>query len=227
MHDWNVSPQEAIAIQQELRQQLRLEPLGAAPRLIGGVDISYNRFSDQAFAAVVLLEGESMAVTGYAGAQFRMTFPYVPGLLSFREIPALLEAWKLLPVQPDVLLVDGHGIMHPRRLGLATHLGLLTGVAALGCGKSRLLGHYEEPGESRGSYAPLFDGGDLLGHVLRTKDRVKPMFISPGHRIDFTDARSLALHCARGYRLPEPTRQAHLTVNALRRGEWPLGWQPR
>jgi deoxyribonuclease V len=166
-----------------------------------------------------------MERVGYAGATFRMTFPYVPGLLSFREIPVLLEAWKLLPVKPEVLLVDGHGIMHPRRMGIATHLGLLTGLPAVGCGKSRLLGTYEMPGECRGSYSPLYDKDDLLGHVLRTKNRVKPLFISPGHLIDFEGARHLALHYARGYRLSEPTRQAHLIVNALRREEIPLGWQ--
>jgi deoxyribonuclease V len=117
--------------------------------------------------------------------------------------------------------------MPPRRLGIAAHLGLLTGLPAIGCGKSRLLGTYEEPAETRGAYSPLYENEELLGYVLRTKNRVKPMFISPGHLTDFEGARDLALHCARGYRLPEPTRQAHLTVNALRRQELPLGWHPR
>jgi len=148
-----------------------------------------------------------------------MRFPYVPGLLSFREIPALMKAWEQLSTQPDVLLADGHGIAHPRRLGIATHLGLLTDTPSIGCGKKILVGQHEPLPEDRGSHRPLIHAGETVGHALRTKHKVKPMYISPGHRIDLHGAREVALAAVGRYRMPEPTRQAHLLVNRLRRGE--------
>lgn len=219
-----MSPREAIALQQELRHRVRIEKLDRPVALVGGVDVSYNRFSDRIFAAVVLLDPDTLTLLGYSGVEGRMTFPYIPGLLSFRELPALLQAWQQLQRQPDLVLVDGQGIAHPRRLGLASHLGVETGCATIGCAKNRLTGDYDLPGEERGQAGELRDQEELLGYVLRTKRRVKPMYISPGHRINAAEARDWALRLTGKYRLPEPTRQAHLLVNALRRGERPLGW---
>jgi deoxyribonuclease V len=143
----------------------------------------------------------------------------VPGLLSFRESPSVLEAWARLKTEPDAVMFDGQGLAHPRRVGIASHVGLLIERPTLGCAKSVLVGKYEEPGAERGSWTPLVDKGETVGAALRTKDRVQPIFVSPGHLIDLEAAVALTLRCHGGYRQPEPTRRAHLLVNALRRGE--------
>ncbi|MEL6672337.1 MAG: deoxyribonuclease V [Bacteroidota bacterium] len=222
-HPWNVTPKEAIAIQKELRDQVRLTPLEREVRYIAGVDLSYTIGADNLFAAFVILDAESLEVIARVGVEDNMPFPYIPGLLSFREIPALMKAWEQIPIQPDLIMADGHGIAHPRRVGIASHLGLLTGVPALGCGKSLFVGKYEEPAPNKGSFSPLVDKEETIGYVLRTRDKVKPMFISPGHLITLEESRDWALKAVKKYRIPEPTRQAHLTVNALRRGEIPQG----
>jgi deoxyribonuclease V len=152
-----------------------------------------------------------------------MRFPYIPGLLSFREIPALYAAWQALTEKPDVLAMDGHGINHPRRLGIATHFGLITGQATLGFAKNHLTGNYREPGPQKGDFSNVIDQGEKIGYVLRTRKRVKPIWVSPGHKISMNQSLEIALHCSRGLRIPEPTRQAHLMVNELRRGEIEVG----
>lgn len=226
-HPWDLSPADAIALQQQLRQHVRLTQLAHPPRLIAGVDLSYEIRGTELWAAIVVFAWPGLVPVGYAGVHDQMRFPYVPGLLSFREVPALMQAWALLPTVPDLILTDGHGIAHPRRLGIASHLGLLTGVATIGCAKNVLTGHFAPPEAAAGSYTPILEGEEILGYALRTRSRVKPVFVSPGHGIDLAGARTWAWHCAGGYRLPEPTRQAHLTVNALRRGERPVGqWVP-
>lgn len=144
-------------------------------------------------------------------------FPYIPGLLSFREVPILMEAWKTLKHVPDLILVDGQGIAHPRRFGLAAHLGVTLDIPAIGCAKSRLTGRFEEPGLKKGDWSPLTDKGETIGAVLRTKDKVSPMFISCGHRVSLPSAIKLVLECTTRYRMPEPTRQAHLASNAFRK----------
>ncbi|HYV37421.1 MAG TPA: endonuclease V [Gemmataceae bacterium] len=146
-----------------------------------------------------------------------MKFPYVPGLLSFREGPVLLEAFAKLRTTPDAVMIDGQGFAHPRRMGIACHIGLFLDVPTLGCAKSLLVGKYKEPGKKRGSLAPLLDKDDIIGSIVRTRDKVKPVFVSIGHKIDQASAVRLVLQCAQGFRIPEPTRQAHLHVNALRR----------
>jgi deoxyribonuclease V len=222
-HDWNLAPKEAIALQRQLREKIDLSPLHVPPRTIAGADISYNRFSDVIYAGVVILDYESMRPLARSVVNDRMAFPYIPGLLSFREIPSLMKAWQALPYRPDIVMVDGQGVAHPRRMGIAAHMGLLTNCPALGCAKKILTGAHGLLEAGKGSAAPLMDKGELVGYALRTKDKVNPVYISAGHLMSQEDALAIALHCTRGYRLPEPTRQAHLTVNAFRRGEIDAG----
>lgn len=218
-HEWNVTFKEARAIQERLRPRVKLLPLTKKIRTVAGVDISHNRFSKELYAGVVVLSYPELEILDEATAHFTTKFPYVPGFLSFREIPALLKALKKLKVKPDLLLVDGHGIAHPRRLGIATHLSLVTGIPSIGCGKSRLFGVGSEPDEEPGSVSELADPktGEVIGLYLRTKRSAKPMIISAGNKITLTDALLIALSCLRGYRMPEPTRRAHILVNAARR----------
>jgi deoxyribonuclease V len=223
LHEWDLTPREAIELQKSLRERVRL----AAPRkrieLIAGADISFNKFEPIVYAGIVVLRLPSLDVVEEAGVVSETRFPYVPGLLSFRETPSVLAAWSKLKTEPEAIVLDGQGIAHPRRFGIASHLGLLTKRPALGCAKSILVGRHEELGEERGSRAPLVDPkrGDMVGYALRTKRRVQPVYVSPGHLIDFDSAVELMLACDGGYRVPEPTRRAHLLVNALRRGERP------
>ena len=224
---WDVSPKEAVTIQQKLRAKVQLRPIPHKVRRIGGVDLSYNIGSDVVFAALVILDMESLQVIARSGVQDRMSFPYIPGLLSFREIPSLMKAWEQLDAEykPDVIMADGQGIAHPRRIGVATHLGLLTQTPTIGCAKNILVGTHNELGEQKGSVAEMIDKGERVGYALRTKNKVKPVYISPGHLISFEQSLHIALQCAGKYRIPEPTRQAHLTVNAMRRGEIETGFR--
>jgi len=221
LHGWDLAPREAVELQKSLRERVRLEPPRSPIRLVAGADISFNKFEPTVYAGIVVLSLPSLEVVEEAGVVSEARFPYVPGLLSFRETPSVLEAWAKLRTEPDAVVLDGQGIAHPRRFGIASHLGLLTGRPALGCAKSILVGRHEELGEERGSRAPLVDPkrGDTVGYALRTKRRVQPVYVSPGHLIDFDSAVELMLACDGGYRVPEPTRRAHLLVNALRRGE--------
>ncbi len=224
LHDWQVTPTEAVALQQQLRSQIRIQPLTKPPKTIAGCDISFNKFEETVYAGIVVLDLETLETIEEAGVVSMATFPYVPGLLSFREIPSLLEAWAKLRTEPDVVMFDGHGIAHPRRIGIASHAGLFLNVPTFGCGKSVLVGKYDEPAPERGSWSPMKHYGEVIGAALRTKNKVNPVFISPGHLIDLETAVALTLQCdggrrGYGYRLPEPTRRAHNLVNALRRGE--------
>ena len=224
---WDVTPKEAIAIQQELRTKVQLKPLPGKVKRVGGVDLSYNIGSDVVFAALVILDMETLEVIARSGVQDRMTFPYIPGLLSFREIPALMKVWEQLDpsYKPDIILADGQGIAHPRRIGVATHLGILTETPTIGCAKNVLVGSHEILSEEKGSAAEMIDKSEVVGYALRTKHKVKPMYISPGHFITLEESRDIAMRCVGKYRMPEPTRQAHLTVNAMRRGEIATGFQ--
>lgn len=225
-HSWDLSPAEAIQLQQQLREQVQLKPLEKTPKWIAGTDLSYNKGSDEFYAAVIVLDYETMEVVAHSSVIRRAPFPYIPGLLSFREMPSLLEAWEGLPIRPDVVMCDGQGIAHPRRMGIASHFGLYTGTAAVGCAKSRLTGKFEPPALKKGAYQPLIDKEEIIGYVLCTKDGIKPVYVSPGHLITLEESREITLHCARKYKLPEPTRQAHLLVNQLRQGKVAAGvWQ--
>ena len=219
LHDWNVSPTEAVALQQQLRSQIRIEPLTKTPKTIAGCDISFNKFEETVYAGIVVLDLETLETIEEAGVVSTAPFPYIPGLLSFREIPSLLEAWAKLKTEPDVVMFDGHGIAHPRRMGIASHAGLFLNRPTFGCGKSVLVGKYEEPASERGSWSPMTHYKEVIGAALRTKNKVNPVYISPGHLIDMETAIALTLRCDGGYRLPEPTRRTHNLVNALRKGE--------
>ena len=195
--------------QHELRQRLRAEPLPQAPRLIGGCDSSFPT-PDTILSVFVVLEFPSLALVEKVYNHGPVPLPYIPGLLSFREAPNVIQAFAKLTHQPDVVMVDGHGIAHPRRVGIAAHLGVLLDLPTFGVAKSKLTGDFAEPGPLRGDRSPLTDAktGEVLGEVLRSKDRVQPLFVSAGHRCDLATAMQLTLSCLRGYKLPEPTRLA-------------------
>lgn len=217
LHSWNLSPQAAIALQNELAPQIDLrDKLPDEVRWVAGVDVSYQRRADRFHGAVVLLDLVTDTIIETATASLAGSFPYIPGLLSFRELPALLEAFRRLRRQPELIFVDGQGIAHPRRFGLACHLGLWLDLPTIGCAKTRLCGRAAMPGEKRGEWTSLLLDNQPAGAVLRTRDRVRPLYISPGHQIDIERAVIEVLRCGRGYRLPEPTRQAHLASNRLR-----------
>lgn len=215
-HRWDVSVEEAIALQERLRPLVQQAPPVELDqiRTVAGVDGAYDE-AGQGRAAVVVCSFPDLRVVEQATAVKEVSFPYVPGLLSFREGPVVLAALEQLKAQPDVLLFDGQGYAHPRRFGLACHLGLYLGRPSIGCAKTRLIGTYEEPGPNRGDCAPLLDAGETIGMVVRTKARTRPVFVSAGYRIDLPTAVAVVLRCARGYRLPEPIRAADHLANSL------------
>lgn len=219
LHDWDLTPREAVELQQRLREEVRIAPLSHEIKTIAGADISFNKFEPTVYAGVVVLSYPEMEVIEEAGVISRTKFPYVPGLLSFRETPSVLEAWSRLKTEPDALMLDGQGLAHPRRVGIACHVGLLIERPTLGCAKSVLVGKYEEPSPERGEWSEMIHKGEVVGAALRTKRNVQTVFVSPGHLIDLEGAVELTLRSDGGYRQPEPTRRAHLLVNALRRGE--------
>lgn len=219
LHGWDVSPPEAILLQQRLRERVRIVSLARPVQTIAGADISFNKFSTKVYAAIVVLRLPSLVIVEEATAMSETHFPYIPGLLSFREVPALLEAWAKLRMEPDAVMLDGQGIAHPRRMGIAAHFGLFIERPTLGCAKSVLAGKYAEPSPERGAWTPMMDKGETIGAALRTKNNVQPIFVSPGHQLDLMGAIQLASACNGGYRIPEPTRRAHHLANALRRTE--------
>jgi deoxyribonuclease V len=207
LHPWDVTPAEAQKIQNDLRQKISTSnELGTVQR-VAGVDIGVK--NDTAKAAVVILRYPDLHLIDVRLVEKPATFPYIPGLLSFRESPSILEAIEQLSTNPDLIVVDGQGIAHPRRLGIASHLGLLTGIPTIGCAKTRLWGRYEPPDQDAGSYTYLYDGNEVIGAVVRTKRATNPVYVSIGHKIDLQTAIRYLLNCCRGYRLPEPTRLAH------------------
>lgn len=216
-HSWDLTTAEARDLQ--VRLAARLQTKSKLPPLdtVAGADVSYDLRGKWLYAAVVVLRAGTWEVIERSGIVAEARFPYVPGLLSFREAPPVIEAYKKLSVRPDVLICDGQGIAHPRRLGLASHLGLWLGIPTIGCAKSRLCGEYPEPGPDRGDWSPLTDHGEVIGAVLRTRTNVKPLFVSPGHLCDLDSAIATVLAAATKYRQPITTRLAHQFVNDLRR----------
>ena len=216
-HSWNVTPRRAIAIQRELAASVERRPPRAAPRLVAGLDAAFTRDGERCIAGVVLWDRRERRTREQHVALRLLRFPYVPGLLSFREAPAVLAALRKLRRKPDALICDGQGLAHPRRFGLACHVGVLSDLPAVGCAKSRLVGRHAEPGSRRGSRSALTDRGERIGTVLRSRDGVRPLYVSIGHRFDLDSAVRLVLACAVAYRLPEPTRLAdRLVVTAKR-----------
>lgn len=202
------SAKDAVAIQNEMRARLALHDDYGELRLIAGVDVGFDTQRDMCKAAVVMLRFPDMEIVDQTSVLYAAGFPYVPGLLSFREAPAIMAALNDLAEMPDLLMVDGHGIAHPRRLGVAAHIGLLTGLPSVGVAKSVLCGTYEMPGPERGAQSPLRHKGEIIGTALRSRSFIKPVFVSPGHRVSQEGAVRITLQCLGRYRLPEPTRLA-------------------
>lgn len=223
-HSWNLNPREARALQEQLRKELIIQPINKEIQYIGGADISFNKYEKTVYAGIIILDIQSLKAVAHGLAITEVHFPYIPGLLSFREIPALLEAWNILELKPDVMMIDGHGLAHPRRMGIASHFGLLTHSPSLGVAKKKLVGHYTEPTAQAGNFTPLEHEGETIGYVYRTKKNVKPVFVSPGHLLDLDNALHFCQQCTGRYRIPEPTRQAHILVNKLRRSELSPGF---
>ncbi len=215
---------EAKAIQIQLRESIDLTPLEQPVQTIAGADISLNRFSEIIYAGIVILRYSDLQPIAYSLVKSKTFFPYVPGFLAFREIPALEEAFAQIRVKPDIIMVDGHGIAHPRRMGIAAHFGTLTQTTTLGCAKKILFGKWQPPGDYKGQYSLIKDKEEVIGYALRSKNKVNPVFISPGNQMSLEDSLAITLHCVGNYRLPEPTRKAHEFVNLFRTGQLQEGY---
>ena len=227
LHKWDVSPAEAIDIQKELREKIILESTPMHPPLIrgelkrgyiAGADISCNRSSPLGYAVVVVMTFPDLEVVEEKRVEAEIKFPYIPGLLAFREAPILLKAFEKLKKEPDLIIFDGQGIAHPRGMGIASHLGIILNKPTIGCAKSRLFGTYNEPGKNEGDFSYLYspqEADKVIGAVVRTKSNTKPVFVSIGHKIDLQTSIKFILECRRGYRIPEPTRIAHNLVSAV------------
>ena len=209
LHLWDVNVKEAIQIQENLRNRIILEKTFTEVRTIGGGDVAYSKDRNILFAAIVVLSFPKMETLEIATDQGEISFPYIPGLLSFREGPVLIKAFQKLKMKPDVMIYDGQGIAHPRGIGLASHMGLWFDLPSIGCTKTPLLDNFIYPEPSKGSFELIRKEGKEVGAVLRTKQNVKPVFVSPGHRIDLQTSIQLILESCRGFRLPEPLRKAH------------------
>lgn len=209
LHDWNISTAEAVSIQKQLSQKIIIDDQFNDIHLIAGTDVGLHKASGQCFGAVVIMSYPDLQVVARAGTYAEAPFPYIPGLLSFRETPLLIEAFQKLDVVPDMIICDGQGIAHPRRFGLACHLGLLLKLPSIGVAKSRLIGKFNDPGIVKGSYSELLHVNSQIGTVVRTRTGVKPCFVSPGYKVSIASATQIALACCTRYRLPETTREAH------------------
>jgi deoxyribonuclease V len=216
-HDWDVSPKEAIEIQRRLREAIVLDDAFDAPlRRVAGIDVGFEDHGRITCAAVVVLSFPELKPLEQTVARLATRFPYVPGLLSFRETPAVLDALAALVRAPDLLLCDGQGYAHPRRFGLACHVGLLAGIPSIGIAKKRLIGTHASVPDIRGSWSELLDDGDIIGAVLRSRAGVKPVYVSTGHRVSLATAVDLTLACTTRFRLPEPSRRAHRLASGRR-----------
>ncbi len=208
-HSWNVTPREAVEIQNQLRAEVILQDDLGSIDYVAGVDVGFEDDGKVTRAAIAVLEFPSLTLCEISVDRCKTSFPYVPGLLSFRELPAVLKAMERLKQTPDLLLCDGQGYAHPRRFGIACHLGVLTGIPSIGVGKTRLLGTYLAVPNQRGAWQPLLDHDEVIGGVLRTRVNVKPVYVSVGHRICLESAIDYVMRCTTRYKLPETTRQAH------------------
>ena len=226
LHGFDLSPSEARRLQQELASRVVAgPPLDlAGVRHVAGADVSTQ--GDMAYATVMVLDFPGLTPVEVRGIEAPLSFPYVPGLLSFRELPSVVGALEKVETEVGALILDAQGLAHPRRMGLASHLGIFLDVPTVGCAKSLLVGSFEEPGEQKGSTTDLVHRGEVVGKVLRTRDGVSPVYVSVGNGIDLASSVELVLACCTRYRLPETTRQAHNAANRLRRGEEPGGTRP-
>jgi deoxyribonuclease V len=217
LHPWKVSPKEAVQIQRELRSSLLIENDFSDVHLIAGADIALDKRTSKGYAGVIIYTFPELDEVERRHAMVDLTFPYIPGLLGFREAPALLKAFAAVRHVPDIVIFDGQGIAHPRRMGIATHMGIVLDKPSIGCAKSRLIGTFEEPGPRAGHHTPLSDAGEVIGAVLRTRDNVKPVFISPGYKVDVATSVEIMMQCADGFRIPKPTREADRFVAEVKR----------
>ena len=217
-HRWDLTPQGAARLQIELRQRLKAVPDVGSIKTIAGADIALDKAAGLGFAGVIVYSFPDLVELERQSAERRLTFPYVPGLLVFREGPVLLDALAKLRTEPDLIFFDAHGYSHPRRFGLASHLGVILDTPSIGCAKSLLVGRYQEPPNQAGAWTPLVDGEETIGAVVRTRPDVQPVFISVGHRVDLKTAIEFALAATDGLRIPKPTREADHYVEALKRG---------
>jgi deoxyribonuclease V len=209
LHPWKVDVKEAIRIQEDLRTQVILEKTFSEVRTIGGGDVAYSKSENLLFGAIAVLSFPKMEMLDRVTAYGKIPFPYIPGLFSFREGPILIRTFQKLSIKPDVMIYEGQGIAHPRGFGLASHMGLWFDLPSIGCAKTPLLGQFNPPGPSRGSFELIRRKGRVVGAVLRTKNRVKPLFVSMGHRIDLNTCIQLILATCTRFRIPEPLRKAH------------------
>lgn len=214
LHSWEVTPKEAIKLQKELKSRVSLEKYFNKIEKIAGADVSY--YENKMIAGIVILKFPQLKIIERQSFISAVKFPYIPGLLTFREGPSLLAAFKKIKNEPDIILFDGQGIAHPRRMGIATHLGLFLDKPTIGCAKSKLSGNYNTLGDEKGSYSFLREGNEIIGAVLRTRKKVKPIFVSQGHKIDLPNSIEIVLKCTDKYKLPVPVREAHLFVNQLK-----------
>lgn len=217
LHNWDLNYQQARQIQDELAQKLDFSPFKGGIGYVTGVDCAFSKDKKRVFATAVTMKAGDFSIVEKSAAVCAVRMPYIPGLLSFREAPACLEALEKLKRTPDVLFVDGQGIAHPRRMGIASHIGLFAGIPTVGCAKSRLIGHYEEPGLKKGDRSDLLISSERIGQVVRTRDGVKPLFVSPGNRVSAQQAGELVLAMCGRYRLPEPAREAHRLVTQFKK----------
>jgi deoxyribonuclease V len=217
LHPWNVTAREAITIQADLRKRIELKDSFNQIRVVAGADVSFDKSKKEGYGGVIAYSFPELEEIERRGVRKEVTFPYVPGLLAFREAPVLLDAFASLKVDPDVILFDGQGLAHFRRMGIATHMGILLNKPAIGCAKSRLIGSFEEPEDDVGSYSPLVDRGETVGVVLRTRKRVRPIFVSPGHKISLKTCVDIVLKCVDDYRIPKPTREADRYVALIKK----------
>jgi deoxyribonuclease V len=215
---------EATQIQNELQAKVDTQERELNISTIGGADISLNLYSPVIYAGIVLLSFPQLVPVAFSLVKSETNFPYVPGYLAFREVPALVNVWNQIPVKPDVLVVDGHGIAHPRRMGIATHFGTVTQQTTMGCAKNILCGNFEEPMSEQHAYSSIIHRQEQIGYAYRSKAKTAPVFISPGHLMGLNNSLQIIKQCTGKYRIPEPTRLAHELVNRFRKGELPEGY---
>lgn len=223
-HYKTIEPTKAVKLQEKLRKKIVLDKLDGIPQFIAGADISFDFGSDVMHAAIIVLEFPSLKPVARSLASDETTFPYIPGLLAFREMPVLLKAWNQLRVKPDVLILDGHGLAHPRQMGIATHFGIEIDQPTIGCAKNILTGTHEELEIEKGATVDLLDNDEKVGYALRSRTGVNPVYISPGHKLSFDDAYSIMMKALTKFKLPKTTRLAHQFANELRKGKINSGY---
>jgi deoxyribonuclease V len=216
LHKWDLTYGEARELQRRLASRVRFTRIQREPRIVAGLDCAFSKDERTIFAVAVVISLPDFEVIETAAAVRKVEFPYIPGLLSFREAPACIAAIEKLKATPDVFIIDGQGFAHPRRFGIASHIGILVNKPTVGCAKSRLTGDFDEPGRRKVSFSPLTDGDEIIGAVLRTRTDVKPVFVSVGHKCTLRDAIRIVLKCTTRYRLPEPSRLAHQLVSRIK-----------